>query len=470
METIEQLKAKKAALEAKKLEKEIAALEVEVITPATVEQKHAQLADAARNGGNQDKVVEGIVELKAQVERLQKEKAPTFKGKFISSEVTKAFGAEGNEVGAKAEDLAHHMLSFDMVSQLTGTPIYKLNRFQKLFGNIGQAGFEKLYGAIQMQHKIMDPSGESSWVATDTNLAAAMHILKAKSLSKVCTVFTAPSNPFNWPISTNNSNEAAVKSTYGTSVTAADTGVSRMQFDAKTLQRVAELADELGEDGAFAVGPVIMAQLFDKLGDMLDRAGYFGDESSANPSLNINDVKAAALTTAGGYQLMDGIVKACRTNSQTASIAAAASERAAILVILAKLSYGGIDPSVLNLVMNPTGYFKLLAEMDDLSKFGSAAGIVSGSVNSIFGMPVFLTSGIPLTDANGVVDGDTAGNNVKTSALIVNKQKVYLDLFRAPKAAEEIYAVSGKRILGVSLRADIQVQEALAAAYGYARA
>lgn len=469
MKTIKELEAERDALIAKKLEKEIADLsKVEVPAATTTESLNAQLKDAAKNPENQQKVMEGIIELKALAERNAREAAPKFQGKFISKEVTKHFGAEKDTVASQAEDLAHSMIPFEIAMKVTGKPIWELNRFQKMFGNIGQAGFQKLYGVIQAQHKIMDPSGESTWVATDTSQAAAMHIMKSKSASKVCSVFSAPSNPFNWPISTGYSTAAAVKGTYGTSVTAADTGVSRLVFNAQTLQRVAELADELDEDAAFSVGPFIMAQLYDALGDMLDRAVYFGDESSANPSLNINDVKAAALTTAGGYQLMDGLVKfALVTNSVNDADIAGAAALANIITVLKLMDYAAVDPSKLALSVPAAHYFKLLGLFGDESKYGMNGSHEDGSVAKVWGIPVFITGGIPLTDSTGRVDGDTPANNTDTSFVINRKDKCLLDIYRAPKSAQELYPVSGKTILGVSLRADLQITEVEAVGYGF---
>lgn len=477
--TLEELKAKRDALKSAKekadLENEIKALEggtVEVKEATTVQQMNVQLAEAAKNLENKDKVLEGITRLQALAERKALETAgesARVGKKFLSKEVVKSFGAEGQKMAGAAEDLAHVLPTLDATAQYTGKPIWELKRFKRMFGDIGQSGFKGMYSMILARHKMMDPSGESDWIPTDLNQSVLMHIMKQKAGLQVCTVFNAPSNPFNWPISTGYGIDAALKDTYGTAVTAGDTGVSKLSFDAKTIQRVVEVAEEYEEDAVESVLSVIMQQLGDALGDALDRNIFFGDTSSANPSLNINDVKAAALTTAGVYQRFNGIVKKVLITDSAANAADVSASAALVQVakICQLMDKGAAELLNLRLTTNPFGYFAMLQDLLDISKYSNVGSPVSGAIGQMIGIPVFISGGIPKTDANGKVDGDTAGNNVYGSFVINRKDKVLLNLYRAPKSAEELYPVSGKRILGVSARADLKVSETEAAGYGY---
>jgi hypothetical protein len=240
-------------------------------------------------------------------------------------------------------------------------------------------------------------------------------------------VIDMPNNPWEMPY------QASSLTIYGvdesttdsaSAVAASDLGFSKITFNAKKLGARVFWSTELDEDALIAVLPVIREDLVRITGDGWERCFLFGDETTANT--NINYVGTAPTTTvaAKDYWLQtDGVIHSCIVThtGQALDVAGALTETKFHLV-RQELGKYGTNPNDLMAVVPRELWYDMLTLTNVVTpdKYGPNATILTGELSKLFGIPIVVSDGIPLTAADGKIN-DTPGDNVKKSFMIINR-------------------------------------------------
>jgi HK97 family phage major capsid protein len=287
--------------------------------------------------------------------------------------------------------------------------------------------------------------------------------------------FTLPTNPYEMPYQSGSMTLYGVDestSDSAPSVVASDLATAKLTFTARKMGALTRWSQELDEDSAIAMLPLIREDFVRIMRDGWERAFLMGDERTTTS--NINVYGATPVTTAGGkdYWLqVDGLVKnALVTNSAQSSAIGKAIEQTSFNTIRKLMGKYGDRTGDLVILLTRDLYYDVMAldNVRTLDKYGPAATILTGELAKIDGIPLMITDGLPLTAAGGYVDGVTPSNNVKKSFLIVNKSygpligrrgelRIAIDKINKTDQYEGV----------IFSRYDIQVRRAKALAYGY---
>lgn len=166
-----------------------------------------------------------------------------------------------------------------------------------------------------------------------------------------------------------------------------------------------------------------------------------GDTTLGVATTNINNFGAAVVLAATGqgpsYAVFDGIAHATlidnTANNYTAAGLFTAGDsivaddimklRALMWDAASQRHFGFCDPSQLMVIVDAQTYAKLVT-LDDVKwveKFGAGATIVTGVLPTIWGIPIYMSPALPLTDGAGKVDIVTPGNNIYGQLHLVNR-------------------------------------------------
>jgi len=507
--TLEELKKKKEALERslqeKALMREIKSLEdkekeeaaEEAPAPesegdedAPVETKTHAFGDLAeiqriaqKSGGKADpKMLAALSEVVAKIDRMSRRGVSALdasKEVYIEKIVAKQFGAQASEVSAIAKDLAPALPILDLMSQATGKKLVNLATFKKWFPSITSEKFAKVIECVNLQNteNVLSKAsmlqknlntgsgggGAQEWIPIDLNSALEMYIQKSKAVAANLPFFDLPTNPYRWPIANSPNTTYFVTESQSADVTVSGTNVDpdEILWSAKKIANRQDFSEEMSEDAVFALTNVLVTLMGDSLGDGFERVCLFGDETITTANTNINRVGGPVVTTAGAADVFlagDGLVKLARAaNGVSKDVGSASSISAGMASVMADMGEGAAMPSDMLAFLNVATYFRALTDPNliTLDKFGSGATILTGQVGAIFGIPVFMTGGIPKTDSNGVIH-DTTGNNTKGSYLLVKKSKVLGGYKRRMKVASDYRPITDKTHVVASMRFDIQ--------------
>lgn len=424
------------------------------------------IKDEAQKGNSSPELVAELSVLKGKIEQLQKKDAPTFDGKF-NKQISKELGAKGEEAVAMAKDLAAAIPQLDAVSGMTGQHITELKAYKTFIG-ADRPQFELAMKAILKQNQLswarktaLDTSDSSEWVPTGFEASVMDAILKAKGVAANLPSFQMPNSPFDWPVNgANGSTYYVTQSLTGGNITVAGSNISaaKTTFSAIKIATRQDYSEEMSEDAAFALLPAVQRMMIDSLGDGFERVCLFGDTQATTSNINYNG--GSVTTTAGAADVFlatKGLVYKALvdSNGSKVNVSAAASPSEAVRLTMAAMNEGAKD---LVLFVPPAFYFALLDDpaVKTLDKYGSSASILSGEVARVYGIPVIMTSGIPLTGTDGKVDGVTAGNNTLASFCLVNKSRVMIGLKRNVKVAADYFNITDHHSVVASMRFDIQ--------------
>jgi hypothetical protein len=494
--SIEELQKKKAALEVKKLERQIKLLEEEDKKEEEAAEEAKPVEEAKEEGEGVEAKSHPFYDLKefknkeyAAVagkfaEAVAKAQKATRKGGdtdyvdvHIEKSITKKYGAEGAEIASVAKDLAPALPTLDLISKATRTPMLQLETTKKWFPKLTRKNLGRVLEAVELQNKeieqhnravalttkTVNTSADSGWIPTDLNSQLAMHVMKSKAAAQALMSFDMPSNPYRWPISESPNTAYYVTESGASDVTVAnsDANTGDITFDARKQAVRTDFSEEMNEDSVFALLPALQQIMGDALGDAFDQGVLFGDEST--DTSNINLFGASPTTTAGqadSYLVCDGLVHRALVDADGSDvdINSASSISAGIASIYSAMGDGAKDPSDLAIFVPPQVYFQMLtdANLITLDKFGAGATILTGQVASVFGSPVWCSAGIPVTDANGRVDGVTPANNTQGSILVVQRSKTMIGFKRRMKVVSDFQAITDKTELVASMRYDVQ--------------
>lgn len=190
--------------------------------------------------------------------------------------------------------------------------------------------------------------------------------------------------------------------------------------------------DVIDEYGQIAEDSMVIAQ---------ELALIRGDTTLGVATTNINNTGAAVVLPAAGqgpsYSVFDGIAHATiidntANNAITAGLFSAGDSLAAedIMKIRALMwdaasqrHFGFCDPSQLMIIVDAQTYAKMvtLEDVKWVEKFGPGATIVTGVLPTIWGIPIFMSPALPLTDGAGKVDAVTPANNIYGQLHLVNR-------------------------------------------------
>lgn len=459
-----------------KLLKELGELEEEsTVTEvnATPERKIGQIAEAKKNGNESPELIQELVAIKAELEQARKEKTSTFGKVHFEKSVEKVFGTNGAEVISMAKDVASSLPIFDMVAKMAGKKVTELSAWKDHFG-IEEGDLKNVLIAIQKQNTLMarsrvlktalDTSDSSEWIPVGFEASVMDAILKAKGVAQNIPSFDMPSASFDWPVNAANGTTYFVtESLTGGEITVSGSNISagKTTFSAKKIANRQDFSEEMNEDTAFALLPAIQRMMADGLNDGFERVVLFGDTQGTTTNINYNG--ASVTTTAGAADVFTAttglIYKALvSSNGSKKDVNAAASPSEAVRLTMAQMGEGAKDAQNLRLFVPPAFYFAMLDDpsIKNLQNYGAGASILSGEVARCYGIPVIMTSGIPLTGSDGKIDGATSGNNVLASFVVVNNSRVMVGFKRRVKLASNFFAITDNNRLVASMRFDVQ--------------
>ena len=275
--------------------------------------------------------------------------------------------------------------------------------------------------------KALDTTDASAIVPTAIGTELLRDVEKASPLMTNIRTLDMPTQPWTPPYQSSNATIYGVDESTtddAAAVKASDLGVAAITFNAKKMGARLLWSRELDEDSAIAILPIVREDFIRITRDGWERAHIFGDETTDNT--NINQEGTAPTTTAGQkdhWLQNDGLVHHCViTNTGQAIAINAAITMALWRSIRAALGKYGDNPSDLVSVVTRELLYDLLnlTEVQTMDKIGTRATILTGSLGIIDGTNLFVSDGLPKTDATGKID-DTAGDNVKKSAVMFNR-------------------------------------------------
>lgn len=353
--------------------------------------------------------------------------------------------------------------------QIKGTKALNAEKLSSAFRNSG-----KDYSPQQVQ-KALDTTDTSTLVPAVLQRQLYMDIEKESVMLSNFRVIDLPNNPWEMPY------QASSLTIYGvdesTTDTASAVGASDLTFDkitfnAKKLGARVFWSRELEEDALISVLPVIREDLVRITRNGWEAAFIMGDETTANT--NINEVGVAPTTTAGAkdpYLQCDGLVHNCVINHTgllgNVNAAIDATKFHAVRELLGKY---GTRPGDLVAILPRELWYDMLVidEVMTPDTYLNQATILTGELGRIFGIPLVVSDGLPLTDDNGKVDGSTPANNDHKSFLIVNRPYgVIIGRRGDMRIAQEDVIDTDQTKAVVFSRYDIQFPFWAAMAYGY---
>ncbi len=276
--------------------------------------------------------------------------------------------------------------------------------------------------------KALDTTGEPAIIDKRAESVLLRDVEKASGVFENLRILDMPVNPWEPPYQSSNISLYGVDENTadaGDVVGASDPATNKITFFARKIGARALWSRELDEDSAVAILPMIREDFIRATRNGWEYNMLMGDENTANT--NINKVGVAPTTTAGAkdaFLQTDGMVKHCIvTNTGQASGVGAAMDKAKWVVIMAKLGKYGDARGDLVAFCNRSLLFDMLQldQVITLEKYGAGATVITGELGKFFGVPLVLTDGLPLSDANGKIDGSTPGNNVKKNVVMVNR-------------------------------------------------
>jgi HK97 family phage major capsid protein len=463
--SIEDLRAYKKDLAEHKEREEILG-SVEVVRNTDPVKDLAEIQVEAKKGNKNPELIKELSEINAKLTQMGKKDASTFGGLRLDKSVSKEIG---DEASAVAKDLAETLPMFDAVAQMTNKRVWELNSFKKYIG-VDATTFRKAVEGLERQNRVMaiskaamDTATNVNWVPTGMDSVVMDSVLKSKAVAANLPGFDMPSNPYDWPVNGGpNTAYYVTESVTAGSVTTSATNPtsSKSTFSAKKIACRVDLSSEIEEDAAFAILPVLNRQMADAIGDGFERAVLFGDESTGSANINANT--GSVTTTAGAasvYLSCDGAAfKALSSNGANLDVSGGSAASDFVRLTLQKMGEGAKDIQALRTFVPAGVYFTLLGDstVKSLNTYGAGASILTGEVGRVYGVPVFMTGGIPLTASNGKVDGTTPGNNTYGSMIIINSNKVLLGYKRRLKVASDYFNTTDLYTLVASMRFDFQ--------------
>lgn len=313
------------------------------------------------------------------------------------------------------------------------------------------------------------------WVPTLMSLQLAREIRQNAAVLGLFQQFDMPSQPYDWPKEGadpvfykvgETQNEVQLILT-GSPFTDSKMGTAKTTFSAGKLGAISYWSEEMTEDTLLAFEPQVSDQFGLAMSHAIEYILINGDERETVANINI-----AGDTPTGNerYLILDGLRRMAQNDS--AGFDAGTLEFADFITGRSKLGRNGVygvNPSQLVYLGGPGVYFKALTldEVVTVDKLGTAATILKGQLASIGGVPFVVSENFVLTDATGLVDGLTPGNNIKGELLTVRKDNIRVGWKRRPRVRIVGLPGSDARYIVGSARFDMQEFFAGSVSNGY---
>ena len=178
-------------------------------------------------------------------------------------------------------------------------------------------------------------------------------------------------------------------------------------------------SDELEEDSAIAIMPLVRAELVQSLADASETAIINGDTANTHQDSNVT----AATSVEKSW---DGLRKLSGGSGGSAAVDIATLSLANLRSIRQGMGRFGTNPAELDWIVGLSGYIQLLglSEVVTIDKFGANATAQSGVLGMLDGIPVVVSEFIKQDlNATGVHDGVTTS---KTVMLLANNTSFYV--------------------------------------------
>jgi HK97 family phage major capsid protein len=233
-----------------------------------------------------------------------------------------------------------------------------------------------------------------------------------------------PTNPFKLPSITAGPTVYLVAEntadTGQTSATASQLTTADETLTARTLGTLSRFSHELDLRSVIALLPEIQRQIVIGMREAEEYAIINGDTSTSSN-----------ITTAGGgtsaaerWGMCDGLRHAVHGSSDTNQFLDGSSEFKVAQLRIARGSLGkwGASPSRLAIVTNTETYMKMISwsEVQTLDKYGPRAVILTGELSKVDGIPVIVSSQLPLLYSDDTLDS-TPTNNTKGTMILCHR-------------------------------------------------
>ena len=229
-----------------------------------------------------------------------------------------------------------------------------------------------------------------------------------------------PSQPYKLPLSTTRPS-FFLETTEGQATTASDAGTGEIIMDAKKFMGKVLFSYELDEDSIVPILPLIQQQLGDAAAAAFESVLLNGDNSATHQD---SDTHAIAKAPEKAYK---GLRFFALAQAQTKSDWSTGGINASNIRAAKKLmKHYGRDTRNLFMVVGSLGENDALgiAELMTVDKAGPRASILTGSVGSIYNIPLITSAACRENlNASGVYDGSTT---TKGSVLIFNRTRFLL--------------------------------------------
>jgi hypothetical protein len=211
-----------------------------------------------------------------------------------------------------------------------------------------------------------------------------------------------------------------------TKIQARDAGSGKVTFTPIKHALRMLFSDELDEDSAVAIMPIVMSELQQAMTDAEEIAILNGDKTDATHfDSNVtaaNDIRKSW----DGLRYTAGTKTSTTVPAGDANVSVSTFGDSELNTLRKEMGVYGVNASDLSLVVGLSGYIQMLdiANVQTLDKYGSGATILAGELGKINGIPIVVSEHVAQNlNATGNYDGSTT---TKTFMLLVNRSSFWI--------------------------------------------
>lgn len=239
----------------------------------------------------------------------------------------------------------------------------------------------------------------------------------------------------------------------------ADSDVSPSHVDIVTSEQVATMrwSYRVDEDSMVPFARELRNHIVRQIGLNMENTFINGDKRTGGT--NVNNFGTGTTVSLPGLRGFDGFVRAAQDGGNI--IDGATFNNTLIVNLRKQLGKYGVMPSESFIIAGVNTFFKLLGltELLTIDKVGPRATVLTGSVGSIHGMPVFVSENLgQAVGSSGVVAADNT-LNVTDRMLLVNRTQYRKTMRRSVMIEMEKFTRSRYNSMTVSYRMGLQNQK-----------
>jgi len=291
--------------------------------------------------------------------------------------------------------------------------------------------------------KAMDTSNNSSWVPT---LFSGAFIDDIRLQLKVAGLFariTIPMGTGSFDVPTQGARQEAYligASTADTStkIQARTMGSTKITFTPIKHALRMLFSDEMTEDSAVAIMPLVQSELAAALANAEEIACINGATATTHFDSNVTDANDIRKS-------WDGLRAACGTKASTTAPDGNANKAATANLwktddmneVRKEMGKYGVNPNDLAWITSINGYINMLtiAEVQTIDKYGASATILSGELAKHNGIPIIVSEHVSAgLGATGNIDGTST---TKTIGLLANRNSFWFADKGTPRSDSE---------------------------------